>query len=546
MPSKYQLAIESLFHIYDKEGILVPFKLNEIQRRIDQKLTTSRRISILKFRQGGVSTYVMARFLVECMTRHTIAVMLTHDKEHTEKLFERAKLMLKYLDGGNLKASTTRENKNELVFKKTDSSFYIGTAGSRDFGRSATITHLHLSEIAFYKDPKRLLTGLLQCVPKSGMIIQETTANGWGTWFQKRFYEYMENRGGFKACFYPWYIHGEYRALHEAVPPFSEYEEWLMKEFNVDLFQLQWRRDHLDLMEGDESGFKQEYPATPEEAFKLSGGSLFGFLEQPTAEERKDWEIFEPDASRLKGHPRKGFHYVFGADSAGGTGNDYSVIVGVCLETLEQVFEYRNNELAPPEFGQVISRYAKIFNNAYIVPESNSHGLAVIYELKQRVPLITIYKAQVSGKVSNASLNIPSVGYGWKTTAISKPYMVGIAQKLLKAGLKIYSLFLFDELFSFSETDEGKLEGLAEHDDTAIAFMLACIGLLRLSRREGVELIPRNLEHASLEEFENEHLKKEKPELERFDKGGRYIMYVSDLFEPRTSRKNVHFANLTM
>lgn len=542
--SKHKLAIESLFHIYDKEGILVPFKLNEIQRRIDKELETSNRISILKFRQGGVSTYIMARFLVECMSKHSVCVMLAHDRDHTEKLFERAQLMLKYLDGGKLSASTTRENRNEIVFKKTDSTFYIGTAGSRDFGRSATITHLHLSEIAFYKDPKRLLTGLLQCVPKSGYIIQETTANGWGTWFQKRFYEYMEGRGGFKACFYPWYIHEEYKARHEAVPPFSEYEEWLMKEFNVDLFQLQWRRDQLDLMEGDEAGFKQEYPATPEEAFKLSGGSLFGFLEQPTSKERKDWEIFEPNAYKKKGHPRRGFHYVFGADSSGGTGNDYSAIVGVCLETLEQVFEYRNNELAPPEFGQVIARYAKMFNKAYIVPESNSHGLAVIYELKQRVPLTTIYRAQVSGKLTNAALNIPSAGYGWKTTAISKPYMVGIAQKLLKAGLKIYSLQLFDELFSFSETEDGKLEGLAEHDDTAIAFMLACIGLLRLSRRESVELIPRNLEYASLEEFEQEHLNKKEPKIERFDENGRYIMFSSDLFGGRVSRKCVHSVNL--
>ena len=66
-------------------------------------------------------------------------------------------------------APTTKlANRNELSFPKTNSYFYIGTAGARKFGRGDTITHLHCSEIAFWQDPKSLVSGLYQAVPRTG------------------------------------------------------------------------------------------------------------------------------------------------------------------------------------------------------------------------------------------------------------------------------------------------------------------------------------------------------------------------------------------
>jgi hypothetical protein len=66
------------------------------------------------------------------------------------------------------KAVIKNSSKNELTFPKTNSMFYIGTAGSRKFGRGDMITDLHCSEVAYWEDPKSLITGLFQAVPRNG------------------------------------------------------------------------------------------------------------------------------------------------------------------------------------------------------------------------------------------------------------------------------------------------------------------------------------------------------------------------------------------
>lgn len=196
--SNTALVIESLFRIFNKNGDLVDFKLNSIQKSLDRIKNEDkvRRISILKPRQKGCSVYIMADFLVDCMNAHHTAVLLAHDKDHTERLLRRAQEFLTNMKGPGPK--TARMNANEIYFPKTQSTFYIGTAGSKNFGRSATITRLHCSEIAFWTDPKTILTGLLQTVPKeTGVVFLETTANGWGTWYQRHWYKSIKSLNGF-------------------------------------------------------------------------------------------------------------------------------------------------------------------------------------------------------------------------------------------------------------------------------------------------------------------------------------------------------------
>lgn len=520
--SKVRQVIETLMMVYDKEGNLVPFIFNNIQAEIDDKIITPIeqmrergfevdsewiqeiiRASILKYRQGGVTTLVMAWFLVECMTRYSVCVMLTHDKEHSEKLLYRARLMLKNLKGP--KPKTSKLNENEIAFAKTDSVFYIGTAGSKEFGRSATITHLHCSEIAFWKDPASLMKSLFQAVPKrSGVMIQETTANGWGNWFQKSFYNYLSGKGGFRGFFFPWYIHDEYLSFTPLTwtsvsPDERKYERALYKRIrralpsvakDVILQKLQWRREKIDENQGDKDrqsavrDFNQEYPSTIDEAFVLTGGSLFGDVRAQTTDL---WGYLPDGGTGLSNHPKPGHTYSLGADFSGGTGNDYATINVACLETREQVYEYANNRINPVDFAEHICMVGKRYNNAFLVPENNSHGLAGTAVIKRNYDLINIFKHQINKGGAGAHLNIPTYGYGWKTTGITKPYMIGITQQFMHAGWTIHSLVLEDELRSFTEDpDTGKMEGSGSHDDCAISWMLCLLGILKLYRLKGI------------------------------------------------------------
>jgi hypothetical protein len=520
-PSKVRAVIENLFRIYDKEGNLVDFILNDIQAQIDEEiiapieaceaagfdappeLLAKLKSSILKYRQGGVSTLILAWFLTKCMHRYAVCVMLTHDKEHSEKLLYRARIMLKNMKGPQPK--TNKLNDNEIAFAKTNSLFYIGTAGSKEFGRSATITHLHCSEIAFWKDPGRLMKSLFQAVPKrTGVIIHETTANGWGNWFQKSFYNYLGGKGGFCPFFFPWFIHNEYLSNTPLVWDSVSMEERKTERALYRLIkrstgnskshirrQLQWRREKIDENEGDQGrdnairDFNQEYPATVEEAFVNSGGSLFPNVRRVDSPR---WRQHSLGAYILEGHPRAEFSYSLGADFAGGTGNDDSSINILCVETREQVYRYANNRINPVDFAMRVVEVGKLFNEAYLVPEYNNHGIAGVAIIKKHYNLQRIIKHVMPRGFNNSNMNIPSYGYGWKTSGTSKPYMVGITQQFMQARWKLYDPLTEEQLRSFSEDPEThKLEGDGAHDDNAISLMLACIGVLKLYRIEGID-----------------------------------------------------------
>ena len=519
--SRQAYVMETLFNIYNKEGVLVPFKLNNIQKQLDKQIIEGNihRASVLKYRQGGVTTFIQAWFLIECMARHTIAVMLAHDRDHTEKLLERMRQMLVNLNGPAPR--TSKVNDNEISFAKTQSTFYIGTAGSKNFGRSATISHLHCSEVAFWRDPKTILTGLLQAVPhRSGVVVQETTGNGWGNYYQKSFYSMLSGNSRFKPFFFPWFIHNEYVSPDSLTSPLTLEEKELQIKFSLSLPQIQWRREKVTEFENDEDLFKQEYPSSIDEAFKLTGGSLFSQLERS---EDSKWIRINSEVKKLSSHPKIGLNYIFGVDSSGGTGNDYSSIVGLCIETQGQVFEYHNNHIAPPKFARVVGEYGKQFNSAYLVPESNSHGLSVLSTLKDIYPREKIYKHRLpTRKLTQGAYNVPGYGYGWQTTGTTKPYAVGLAQSLVLEGWKVYSPELYDELRSFVETIEGRLEGVGTHDDLAMAFILASVGVTKILNRLGREqkVIPTKISPPDPSHWRDEQ--------------GRFQLPFKDMFKKRS------------
>ena len=85
-------------NIRAKDGTIVPFVLNDIQKRLhataeDQFKRTGRvRLLVLKARQPGVSTYVEGRFYhLATHIKGLRAFILTHKDEATDNLFEMAK-----------------------------------------------------------------------------------------------------------------------------------------------------------------------------------------------------------------------------------------------------------------------------------------------------------------------------------------------------------------------------------------------------------------------------------------------------------------------
>ena len=293
------LYIQHFLKIIDKRGNLLCLVLNEPQRRlyetVRQQWNAGKpvRIIILKARQMGFSTLTGAIIFWMAATASNVRCMIVaHKEEATNNLFQMYKRFYENLPD-RIKPMSQASNAQELVFdrpsryrgnaKGLGSRIRCATAGGQGVGRSFTLKALHLSEVAFWPgDKAETLLGLLQAVPDvpGTLVIMESTANGFEE-FKKRWDDAEEAQrngdpDGYIPIFFAWFEMAEYR---RAVPPDwkrTEEEETLAETFGLCDEQLAWRRWAIrNLCGGDLNRFRQEYPATPDEAFISTGQCVF-------------------------------------------------------------------------------------------------------------------------------------------------------------------------------------------------------------------------------------------------------------------------------
>lgn len=239
----YIQFIEDNFQIVDKTGDLIDFHLNAVQRKY-LELGTGKDI-ILKARQQGFSSLILALFTADFLLReNTRNVIVADISDNAMELLDRVKLYLEtYTKKSGVPVRLKYNSKYELYNETNRARYTIGTADKADFGRSKTITNLHFSEFAFYRDPQRLLAGAMQAVVPDGRVVIETTANGFN--YFKEYWDNSErNETGFNPLFF--------KASEFYTPEFLEVK----------------RRDLGRL-------FTQEYPENPMDAFITSGESYF-------------------------------------------------------------------------------------------------------------------------------------------------------------------------------------------------------------------------------------------------------------------------------
>jgi hypothetical protein len=276
-------ARDNLF-IRMKSGAIRPLALNQVQRALhrtieDQRHRTGKvRALVLKARQPGVSTYVEARFYWQVLQSPGVrAFILTHLRDSTDAIFE----MVERFHARNpdpAKPRLAAANAHELLFAATDSGYRVGTAGGRAVGRGQTVQLFHGSEVAHWPNAAGHMAGVMQAVPEAPEteIILESTANGPAGLFYDLCKAAERGDGDYALVFIPWFDHAEYAAPPPpgwaAPPAFAEYGA--LHRLAPD--QLYWacrKNQALARACGADPAepcwlFRQEYPATAEEAFR--------------------------------------------------------------------------------------------------------------------------------------------------------------------------------------------------------------------------------------------------------------------------------------
>ena len=299
--------------IVNKDGEQVPFVVNPIQQKIDDKINELEakgipaRIIVLKARQEGVSTYTQGKFVCRTVKNsNRNALVVAHRDDSTSSIFGKAKYMTANLPP-HIQPLQKASNARELIFdvpasykgkqQGLNSMIKVQTAGSEGIGRSDTYHYVHLSEFAFYSgDPLRSLAGILQSVPNVAgtIVLIESTANGTNS-FMDLWDMAVKGENDFVPMFFAWHDYPLYQ-----MPVTDEQRKGIEKDIEVsrthkkdckcgfcyeknitDLYsltaeQISWYRWKLrNDCNNDTDLMKQENPSFAEESFLSTGRPVF-------------------------------------------------------------------------------------------------------------------------------------------------------------------------------------------------------------------------------------------------------------------------------
>ena len=509
--------IERLLKIRDKRGQIVPLKLNTPQRRLYDTVKELReqglpvRVIVLKARQMGFSTLIEAILFWCAVTgRNVMALVVAHQEDATNNLFAMSKRYYDHLPEP-VKPLRRASNARELVFAAPthappgtvglDSTIRIATAGGHGVGRSFTLRLAHLSEFAFWPGDKgETLNGIMQAVPDEAgtMVFIESTANGFDQ-FKDLWDEASDawNRGerdGWRPFFAAWWEMEEYRRRVPAGFVRTEEEEALAAAYGLDDEQLAWRRWCVKVnCGGDVKKFRQEYPASPDEAFVASGSCyfdqeaivlwrehcresriargrfLYDFDGQRITNIR--WEEDERGEIRVLSRPEPGVPYVIGGDTAGDSGGAWSdFFAGQVLDnTTGRQAAVLHAKLDEDEYARMMYCLGWYYNWALIAVETNYSTHPVKELARLRYP--RLYEREVedtyTGKLKKA--------YGFETTAGTRPVITAQLKEVARDNLEcIRDYETLGEMLSFAKNDKGKPEALpGKHDDLVMALAIA-------------------------------------------------------------------------
>lgn len=267
------LFASTFLKILDKKKRLIPFRWNRMQAHFHANRTG--RDLILKARQLGSSTYTQGEMFRRTVTETRTTITLAHDADTTAKLRIMADRFWENCKFNGIQPARKYANASMTTYPEFDSVATIATAGSVNTGRGDTYTDFHGSEVAFWKDAEKIVSGALQGGDPDAVL--ESTPNGAQGYFYELCMEALRGDGVWKLHFYPWWWDDAYRIpLEEGeIITYSEDEAKLAEKHNLSPDQIKWRRLKQTELKGT---FKQEYPEDPVTCFLTSGKSYFGEL----------------------------------------------------------------------------------------------------------------------------------------------------------------------------------------------------------------------------------------------------------------------------
>jgi len=302
---------------------------------------------VLACRQSGKSISACAYLLWYALFNPEKTVAILANKGQTAgEMLSRITLMLENIPFF-IQPGSKAVNKRSLEF--SNNSRIIASATSGNSIRGMSVNLLYLDEFAFVERASEFYTSTYPVVSagKDTKVIVTSTANGIGNQFHKIWEGSVQGINEFSSFRVDWWD----------VP--GRDEEWKQQTIS-NTSQLQFDQE-----------FGNTFFGTGDTL--VNADTLLGLRAKPPI------RTMEGGLLKVYEEPIKDHDYVMTVDVSKGRGQDYSTftLIDISSRPFKQVAVYRNNTISPLLFPNIIYKFAKPYNEAYVVVESNDQGSVV-------------------------------------------------------------------------------------------------------------------------------------------------------------------------
>lgn len=499
--SVYPVFAEKYFRIKTKDGRIIPFKFNNAQWKVHEIVENAKKqgkplkFIVLKARQEGISTYFSGMGFWRNMTRKFWkTAVVGHVKDASNNLFDMIKRFYNYLEP-SLQPELQASNEKKLGFSKLESEMKVFTAeGGDSVGRSDNFQDLLLTEVAFWRDAKSVLTALMQTVGdiKDTLQVLESTANGIGGDFYERWQAAKNGESDFIPIFLAWFDLDSYKRNFLTQDERERFEKSLsdkekdrIKTYNLSLEQANWYRTTLmNKCGGDEMMMAQEYPCNDIEAFVASGRPVFDSkicLQNYELSKRAKprignlvnvgdrVEFQENDKGYVKLFydpelkDNEMYRFSAGCDVAEGLEQgDFSVVPVLDRKKMEVILEWHGH-IDPDLLADEQEKIYKFLNkDCFFNTERNNHGLTTIVGAYKK-KLKQYYNQTFTKGYASSSSEL-----GFKTSAQSKSLVINnLNEWIREQSFSSDSTGFWSECLTFVKNAKGQMQAQGKDEDKA-------------------------------------------------------------------------------
>lgn len=432
--------IEKYVKIISLNDGLVFFDMWDFQKRMIRTFHDNRFVINLLPRQMGKTITVAAFLLHHAIFNPDTSIGILANKAATAReILSRMKRMLENLPFF-LQPGVKTYNKGSVEFGNGSS--IMASATSSDSIRGFSFNVIYLDEFAFVDGADEFYTSTYPVISSGDntKVIITSTPNGMNLFYKLWTEAKMERND-----YVPVEVHWSENPNRD-----KKWEETTRRNI------------------GDKQ-FSQEYGCSfyGSSNTLIDGEKLATLTWYKAIEESENMKIYE--------RPKDDHTYIMTVDVSEGVGGDYSVInlTDISETPYKQVAVWRNNKTTPIVLPEIVERIAKMYNDAYVLIETNTIGHQVsttlFHEYEYENIIITTVQDgnnNVSGGFSN------KIDYGIRMTKKSKRIGCSNIKTLIESDLYMVTDFdTVSELQSFIKKGQSYEAEDQKFDDIAMTLV---------------------------------------------------------------------------